>query len=77
LELADGELVVARTMLDELGDDLYALSCAIDDVDSDLADLDESKPRPSTEAAELRRILSWLLDTARPLATRSPPAITS
>ena len=71
LELSDGELVIARTALDELHDELYTLACAVDDVDRDLA--------ATSTAAELREALEWLLAAARPLRDREiaaprPPA---
>jgi hypothetical protein len=69
LELSEGELVIARTALDELHDQLYVLACAVEDTDSDLAAVDGA---PS--ATELRRMLEWLLNAARPLATREIPA---
>ena len=69
LELSDGELVVARTVLDELHDELYILACAVDDTERDLAALPE-KAKP----ADLRQILDWLLDAARPLRAREIPA---
>jgi hypothetical protein len=78
LELSEGELVIARAALDELHDQLYVLACAIEDTDADLAAADGSPP-----AGELRRMLDWLLDAARPLATRealappSPPPVSS
>jgi hypothetical protein len=78
LELSDGELVVARAELDRLHDDLYVLACAVDDTEKDLAALGA---RPS--AAELRRMLDWLLSAAKPLRDRElsapggPPSISS
>jgi hypothetical protein len=69
LELSDGELVVARAALDELHDQLYVLACAVADTDADLA-----AAGPRIRAAELRRILDWLLEAARPVATREVPA---
>ena len=57
LELSEGELVIAKTALDELHDQLYVLACAVEDTDSDLAAVDGA---PS--AAELRRMLDWLLE---------------
>jgi hypothetical protein len=78
LELSDGELVIARTALDELHDQLYVLACAVADTDADLAAAGAS-PSP----AELRRILDWLLEAARPLAAReasapsTPPQVSS
>jgi hypothetical protein len=63
LELSEGELVVARAELDKLHDDLYVLACAVDDTEKDLA---ATKP----SAAELRRMLDWLMSAARPLRDR-------
>src|SRR5689334_2862906 len=37
LELSETDLVVARSELDALRDDLYVLACAVDDVRRDLA----------------------------------------
>ena len=71
--MSDDELVIARTALDELHDQLYVLACAVEDTDADLAAAGGSPP-----AAELRRMLDWLLDAARPLATRqtaAPPVL--
>jgi hypothetical protein len=70
LELSEGELVIAKAALDELHDELYTLACAVDDAERDLADAG-----PQAKPAELRRILSWLLDAARPLRDRelTPP----
>jgi len=56
-------------MLDELHDELYILACAVDDTERDLAALPE-KAKP----ADLRQILDWLLDAARPLRAREIPA---
>jgi hypothetical protein len=78
LKLSDGELVIARATLDELHDQLYVLACAVADTDADLAAAGAS-PSP----AELRRILDWLLEAARPLAAReasapsTPPQVSS
>lgn len=66
VELSEGQLVIAKAALDELHDDLYALACAVDDAERDLAD---AGPDPSP--AELRRILDWLLEAARPIGTRA------
>lgn len=65
LELSDGELVVARSELDELRDDLYVLACAVDDAERDLESLGA---RPSVR--ELRSIVDWLITSAKPLTTR-------
>jgi endogenous inhibitor of DNA gyrase (YacG/DUF329 family) len=78
LELSEGELVIARATLDELHDQLYVLACAIEDTDADLAATEDAPP-----AAELRRMLDWLLDAARPLGSREalappiPPQVSS
>jgi len=69
LQLSDEELVVARATLDELHDELYVLACAVDDTERDLEALG-ARPGP----AELRQILDWLLDAARPLRDREIPA---
>jgi hypothetical protein len=61
-------LVIARTALDELHDQLYVLACAVADTEADLA----ATPAPSSR--ELRRTLDWLLEAARPLATHELPA---
>ena len=65
LALAEGDLVIAKAALDELHDDLYALACAVDDAERDLA---AAGPTPS--AGELGEILDWLLQAARPLRDR-------
>lgn len=65
LQLSDQELVVTRAELDAIHDELYVLACAVDDVDRDLATLGSRPP-----AAEVRRMLDWLLDAARPLRER-------
>lgn len=69
LQLSEDELVIARTALDELHDELYVLACAVEDTEADLAIADGDPP-----AAELRRMLDWLLNAARPAANREVPA---
>jgi len=70
--------VIARSELDALHDDLYVLACAVDDADRDLA---AAGSRAS--ARELREIVDWILDAARPLRDRelsaptTPPDISS
>lgn len=70
--------MIARAELERLHDDLYVLACAVDDTERDLAELGA---RPSVR--ELREILDWLLDAARPLRARqisaptTPPSISS
>lgn len=72
LELSEGELVIARSELDALHDDLYVLACAVDDAERDLA---ASGAKPTLK--ELREIVTWLLDAAKPLRDRelSAPAV--
>jgi hypothetical protein len=78
LQLSEGELVVARAELDALHDDLFVLACAVDDADRDLA-----AAGGRATARELREILGWLLDAARPLRDRElaapdpPPPVSS
>jgi hypothetical protein len=59
LGLAESDLIVARRNVEGLDDLLFVLSCAITDVDGDIA-LDGSPE-------QLRRSLDWLLEAARPL----------
>ena len=65
LEISEGELIVARSELEALHDDLYVLACAVDDTERDL----EAAGRQPT-ATELREMLEWLLDAAKPLRER-------
>ena len=71
LQLSEDELIVARTELDTLHDELYVLACAVNDAERDLS---AAGARPT--AAELREIVDWLLEAARPLRDRelTPPA---
>ncbi len=64
LKIGEDDLIVARTELDALRDDLYVLACAVHDVRKDLA-----APGTRTDV-ELRGCLEWLLDAARPLRDR-------
>lgn len=57
--LAEHELVVTRTELDELHDRLYVLEAAVEDVERDLAD--------SPTARDFEEAVAWLLDAAKPL----------
>ena len=61
LELSENELVIARDELDRLHDDIYALTCAIEDTERDLAASGKRTVR------ELEEILEWLLEAAQPL----------
>ena len=67
LGLAESDVVIARRELERLGDLVYVMRCAIDDVDRDL-----EWPDGKASAADLRSALSWLLDAARPLAAYRP-----
>jgi endogenous inhibitor of DNA gyrase (YacG/DUF329 family) len=62
LALSDGELVMARSELDALHDELYVLQCAVVDTHRDLQH--ELSGREALEA------LRWLLEAAEPLAAR-------
>jgi hypothetical protein len=64
LELGENELVIVRSELDALHDELYVLACAVDDVERDLAG---SAARTKQELSDA---LSWLLEAARPLRDR-------
>lgn len=57
--LDESALIVARRELDNLRDELYVLSCAVQDVERDLAD--------APTANDFRDAVRWLLDAARPL----------
>jgi hypothetical protein len=69
LALNEDELVVARSELDALHDELYVLACAVDDVERDLAGLDAPAVHELTDA------LGWLLEAARPLRDREIGAV--
>jgi hypothetical protein len=70
LQLSEHELVITKGELDELHDQLYVLACAVNDAERDL----DAAGRSAT-AGELREILDWLLEGARPLRDRElqPP----
>jgi hypothetical protein len=61
LKLSDDELVIARTELDVLHDQLYVLACAVEDTERDLSASGRRTIR------DLRDSLEWLLSAARPL----------
>jgi hypothetical protein len=65
LQLSEHELVMATDELDALHDELYVLACAVNDAERDLA---ASGARPTV--GELRSIVEWLLEAARPLRDR-------
>lgn len=64
LQISEDELVVARQQLDELYDDLYVLTCAIADTESELR-AGRATVKSLTEA------VNWLLDAAKPLRDRT------
>jgi hypothetical protein len=69
IQLGEDELIVTTAELDAIHDELYVLACAVDDAERDLealGDLATSSP----EAKELRQVVEWLLDAARPLRAR-------
>ena len=57
--MAESDLIVARRSMEGLDDLLFVLSCAISDVETDIAF--DASPE------QVRRSLGWLLDAARPL----------
>jgi hypothetical protein len=65
LQLNEDELIVTKAALDQLHDELFVLACAVDDVDRDLASAGKS---PAT--SEVKEMLSWLLEAARPIRDR-------
>ena len=67
LHLSEHELVVATSELDTLHDHLYVMACAVHDAERDLA---AAGQRPN--AAELRDIIDWILEAARPLVAMYP-----
>ena len=67
MQLGPDDVVVRRQSLDALRDDVYVLSCAVDDAERDLADL----RRPSV--SELQRIIADLIHASN--ALRRPSAV--
>ena len=65
LQLNEDELIVTKAALDQLHDELFVLACAVDDVDRDLASAGKA---PGT--SEVKEMLSWLLEAARPIRDR-------
>jgi hypothetical protein len=64
LGLGEDELVLARSELATLQDDLWVLQCAADDARADLAD--------ASTPAELRRVVHALLEAIGPVVDRRP-----
>ena len=65
LQLSETELIVTKSELDDLHDELYVLACAVEDTERDLA-----ARRTRASAHDLDELLQWLLDAARPLRDR-------
>ena len=65
LQLNEDELIVTKAALDQLHDELFVLACAVDDVERDLA-----SAAKAPAASEMREMLSWLLEAARPIRDR-------
>jgi hypothetical protein len=65
LRLSEDELIVAKSELDTLHDELYVLACAVNDAERDLA-----ASGPKATPRELREIVEWLLEAATPLRDR-------
>lgn len=61
LALSEDELVVTRSALDALRDQIFILKCAIDDVESDL------DPSIDPTTRDFKAALTWLLEAAKPL----------
>ena len=61
LNLSDEELIVVRTELDSLLDELYVLACAIEDAERDGALTKEASPQQALDA------LRWIIDAAKPV----------
>lgn len=65
LQLSENELIITKAELDALHDELYVLACAVNDAERDLA-----ASGAKASARELRDLIDWLLDAARPLRDR-------
>ncbi len=65
LNLSENELVITRTELDTLRDQIFVLKCAIADVEGDL----DPKVDPTTR--DYKAALKWLLEAARPLVAEA------
>ena len=63
VQLSDEQLVMAREELNDVHDALYVLSCAVQDVQRDLADIEQPN------AKELRDMLQWILECAEPIGS--------
>ena len=63
LQLSENELVMTRSELNALRDQLFVLKCAIDDVERDL------DPAIDPTTRDYRAALRWLLEAARPVVS--------
>nr|MBU6203234.1 hypothetical protein [Acidobacteriota bacterium] len=61
LQLNENELVMTRSELNALRDQIYVLKCAIDDVERDL------DPSVDPTTRDFRAALRWLLEAAKPV----------
>jgi hypothetical protein len=61
LALSEDELVITRSELDALRDQIYVLQCAIHDVEHDL------DPSIDPTSRDFKAALVWLLAAAKPL----------
>ena len=61
LALSEDELVMTRSQLDALRDQIYVLQCAINDVEHDL------DPNIDPTSRDFKAALVWLLAAAKPL----------
>ena len=62
MRLTEEQLVLARTQVDDLHDAVYVLACAVEDAERDLAALGAG-----ARAEDLREVLDWMLENAKPL----------
>jgi hypothetical protein len=65
LQLNEDELIITKAELDRLHDELFVLACAVDDVDRDIASAGKAPG-----ASEVKEMLAWLLEAARPIRDR-------
>jgi len=65
LQLNEHELIITKSELDQLHDELFVLACAVDDVERDLA---AAGAKPSVK--ECTEMLRWLMAAARPIRNR-------
>ena len=65
LQLNENELIITKAELDRLHDELFVLACAVDDVDRDLVSAGKAPG-----AREVKEMLTWLLEAARPIRDR-------